>query len=96
LANENVIKNTTIELTHLEMLCDNNQTMSSIRQNVIDLYNEFEKCKSKFSANDRRLLRQRFVQLAARCQKQNASKDIVSFAIELADHAYKLPERMEE
>lgn len=93
LANESLINNNTIEWNHFEILCRDNQTLDSIRQNLTNFYNEFEKNKGKFSANNRRLLRQRIVQLAEQCQKQNISKDVISFAMELANHAYKLPER---
>jgi hypothetical protein len=76
------------------MLCHENQNMTRIKQYLTDLLIKFEICKSQFSANHRRLLRQRFVHLTAQCQQQNASKEIISLVIKLADHAYQLPERM--
>jgi hypothetical protein len=68
--------------------------MTSIEQDLKDLFLRFEINKSNFSSNVRRLWRQRFSDLAQECQKRNVSQEIVSFAIKLADHAYKLPERM--
>jgi len=68
--------------------------MTSIEQHLKDLFERFEINKSHFSSNVRRLWRQRFSDLAQQCQKRNVSQQIVSFAIKLADHAYKLPERM--
>jgi len=95
LANTSLINNHTIELrSNLEMLCHNNQNMTSIEQYLTDLLIKFKINKSKFSVNSRRLLRKRFSQLAEQCQMQNASKEIILLAIKLADHAYKLPERM--
>lgn len=84
----------TIELTNLEMLCHTNQNMTSIEQHLTNLLIKFEINKSKFSSNNRRLLRQRFTNLAEQCQNRNTSKEIISLAMTLADHAYKLPERM--
>jgi hypothetical protein len=94
LANESLINNNIIELTNLERLCDNNQNMTSIEQHLTSLLLKFEINKSKFSSNNRRLLRQRFSHLAEQCQNRNGSKEVISLAMKLANHAYKLPERM--
>jgi hypothetical protein len=76
------------------MLCHRSQNMTSIEQHLKDLFERFEINKSNFSSIGRRLWRQRFSDLAQECQKRNVSREIVSFVIKLADHAYKLPERM--
>jgi hypothetical protein len=76
------------------MLCNGSQNMKSIKQDLEDLFARFEINKSNFSSNIRRIWRQRFSDFAEECQKQNVSQEIVSFAVKLADHAYKLPERM--
>jgi hypothetical protein len=76
------------------MLYHRSQNMTSIEQDLKDLFVRFEINKSNFSSNVRRLWRQRFSDLAQECQKRNVSQEILSFAIKLADHAYKLPERM--
>ncbi|CAF4622730.1 unnamed protein product, partial [Rotaria socialis] len=92
LVNETSKHNNTFDLDNLEMLCHGNQTMTNIEQHLKDLFVRFEISKSNFSSNVRRLWRQRFSDLAEECQKRNVSQEIVSFAIKLADHAYKLPE----
>jgi hypothetical protein len=94
LAKKNLIKNTDVTFTDIEMLCHENRTMTSIEEHLQDLLFKFDICKSKFSADNRRLLRQRFSYLAEQCQKRNASNEIVYLTKKLADHAYKLPERM--
>ncbi len=94
MSNTSLINNHTIELTNLETLCYNNQNMTSIKLYLTNLLIKFEISKSNFSANSRRLLRERFSQLAEKCKMQNASKEIISIEMKLADHAYKLPERM--
>jgi hypothetical protein len=77
------------------MLCNINQHLTSIEQHLKDLFVRFEINKSSFSSNVRHLWHHRFSDLAEECQRRNGSQQIVSFAIKLADHAYKLPERME-
>jgi hypothetical protein len=94
LANKNLIKNTDVAVTNIDMLCHENRTMTSIEKHLQDLLFKFDICKSKLSADNRRLLRQRFLHLAEECQKRNASNEIIYLAKKLADHAYKLPERM--
>ncbi|CAF4172144.1 unnamed protein product, partial [Rotaria sordida] len=74
------------------MLCHNNQSMINIKQYLINLLMKFEINKSQFSSTIRVSLRQRFSDLAEQCQKQNASKQVLSLIMKLADHAYKLPE----
>ena len=81
-------------LTNIEMLCDVDQSMQSIEQDLTYLLMKFDIVKSQFSSHARRSLRQRFSHLAEQCQKRNAPKQIVSLAINLADHAYKMPDRM--
>ena len=78
----------------LDRLCHSNQTMKSIERYLTKLLTKFEINKSQFSPSSRISLRQRFSYLAELCQKKNASKKIVSLARKLADHCYKLPERM--
>ncbi len=94
LAKERLNNNNTIELTDVEMLCRNNRNMTSIEQYLTELVTEFEITKSRFSPDIRRSLRQRFTNLAQQCEKLNASKKVIILAMNLADHAYKLPERM--
>jgi hypothetical protein len=94
LINKNLIKNTDVVLTNIEMICHENQNMTTIEEYLQNLLLKFDICKSKFSADNRRLLRQRFSYLAEQCQKRNASNEIVYLTKKLADHAYKLPERM--
>lgn len=94
LINETSKHNHTFESTNLQMLCNGSQNMKSIEKDLNDSFARFEINKSNFSSNIRRLWRQHFSGLAKECQKQNASQEIVSFAIKLADHAYKLPECM--
>jgi hypothetical protein len=93
-ANRELKSNDTIELNDIEMLCHSNRSMASIEQYLRDVLTKFEIYKSQFFPITRVSLRQRFTQLAEKCRKQNASEQIVSIAMELADHAYKLPERM--
>ena len=76
------------------MLCHNNSNMTDIEQYLKNLLIEFEVHKSEFSPSNRHLLRQRFTHLVQQCKYQNASKEIISLGMTLADHAYKLPERM--
>jgi hypothetical protein len=94
LANRELKSNDTIELNDIEMLCHSNQSMASIEQYLTNLLTKFEMHKSLFLPNTRVSLRRRFTQLAEQCQIQNASNQILSIAVKLADHAYKLPERM--
>jgi hypothetical protein len=77
------------------MLCNGNQHIPSIEIYLKDLFVRFEIIKSSFPSNIRHLWRQRFSDLAGECQRRNFSQEIVSLAMKLADHAYKLPERME-
>ncbi len=77
------------------MLCNVSQHIPSIEIYLKDLFVRFEIIKSSFPSNVRQLWRQRFSNLAEECQRRNFSQEIVSFAFKLADHAYKLPERME-
>ncbi|CAF1165390.1 unnamed protein product [Adineta steineri] len=84
--------NYTIDLTDLDMLCHKNENMTKIEQYLKNFQSQFEIQKSKFSTNDRVLLRQRFINLTEQCQKQNVSKQIILLIMTLADHAYKLPE----
>jgi hypothetical protein len=95
LVNETSKQINTFQLTDLKMLCNINQHLTSIEQHLKDLFIRFEINKSSFSSNVRHLWHQRFSDLAEECQRRNGSQQIVSFAIKLADHAYKLPERME-
>jgi GTPase SAR1 family protein len=83
-----------MELTDIEILCYNNRNMNSIEQYLTKLVTQFEINKGQFSLDTRLLLRQRFIDLAEQCQKRNASKQVISLTMKLADHAYKLPERM--
>jgi hypothetical protein len=68
--------------------------MTSIEQYLTELITKFEITKSQFSPDIRRSLRQRFTNLAEQCEKLNTSKKVIILAMNLADHAYKLPERM--
>ncbi len=95
LVNETLKQINTFELTTLKMLCNGNQHIRSIEQYLKDLFVRFEIIKSSFSSNVRHLWHHRFSHLADECQRRNISQEIVSFALKLADHAYKLPERME-
>ena len=95
MVNETLKHNHTFELTNLQMLCNGSQNITSIEQHLEDLFVRFEINKGSFPPNIRRLWHQRFSDLAKECQRRNVSQEIVSFAIKLADHAYKFPERME-
>jgi hypothetical protein len=94
LANQALKNDDTIELNNIEMLCHSNRSMASIEQYLTYLLTKFEIHKSQFLPNARVSLRRRFTQLAEHCRIQNASNQILSIALKLADHAYKLPERM--
>ncbi|CAF3107587.1 unnamed protein product [Rotaria sp. Silwood2] len=92
LVNESLKNNNTIQLIDLEVLCHNNQSMRNIEQYLTNLLIKFEKYKSQLSSVIRVSLRQNFCNLAEQCEKQNASKEVISLIKKLADHAYKLPE----
>ena len=85
MANESSKYNNTIQLIDLEMLCDNETNMTKF-------LNNFQISKSHLSPNIRLSMRQRFFHLADQCQQRNASGEVVSLAMKLADHACKLPE----
>ncbi|CAF3765367.1 unnamed protein product [Rotaria sp. Silwood1] len=94
LANESLKNNNTIELIDFGILCHNNQSMKNIAQYLINLLRKFQRNKSQFSSTIRISLRQRFSTLIEQCQEQHAPKLIILLIMKLADHAYKLPERM--
>lgn len=94
LANETSNRNNTLDLTYLATLCDTNQNHANIGQYLRNVLLQLELVKTNYSSNDRRSLRQRFSNLAEQCRKRNVSKDILSFVMQLADRAFKLPERM--
>jgi hypothetical protein len=93
LANERSKHNTSIQLIDLEMLCDNKTTMENIEEQLTNVLINFEISKSQLSSTTRLSMRQRFSHLAEQCRKQNGTKEVVSLVMQLADHAYKLPER---
>ncbi|CAF3753261.1 unnamed protein product [Rotaria sp. Silwood1] len=78
------------------MLCHNNRSMLNIEQYVRNLLKEFDINKSQYSSTIHVSLRQRFSNLAEQCQKQNASKQVITLIMKLADHTYKLPEQTNE
>lgn len=77
------------------MICQAGQKTKSMveYQYLQELNAEFEISKSQLSPNDRRSIRQRFLNLAHQCKQNNVSTAVVSLANRLADQAYKLPER---
>jgi len=83
-----------MEFIDIETLCQTNQPRVIIEDRLSYLLAEFKKRKSQFSVIMRRALRQRFTYLAEQCQKRNDTKQIIFLAMSLADHAYKLPERI--
>jgi hypothetical protein len=83
----------TIEPATFQMLCNGNQNMTNVKSDLASILSKFEVSKSQLSSSDRRLMRQRFLDLAQQCQKQKNSKEVVLLAKTLADHAYKSPER---
>lgn len=92
LANEALKYNDTFELTDLDVLCDGSLAAANIDHHFNKSFVRFEVLKSRFSINTRCLWRQRFLHLAEHCKKRNGSREIISLAMKLADHAYKLPE----
>jgi hypothetical protein len=94
LAKKNLINNTHIILANIEIICHGNRRLAAIGEHFKSLISKFIICKSKFSADTRRLLRQRFLNLTEQCQKRHIPNKIVAIAKRLAEHAYRLPERM--
>ncbi|UJR06806.1 hypothetical protein I4U23_011093 [Adineta vaga] len=92
LTNESLQYNYTFEWSHLQKLCDKSDTIKSMEAYFNDTLLRFEKIKRQLSINMHHLWRKRFIGLAQKCQKQNASQQLISFVSQLADHAYKLPE----
>jgi hypothetical protein len=67
--------------------------MENIEQQLRNVLINFEISKSQLSSTTRLSMRQHFSHLAEQCRKQNGTKKVVSLVMQLADHAYKLPER---
>jgi hypothetical protein len=83
----------TIKPIIFQMLCNGNQSMTSVKKDLASILTKFEVSKSQLSSSDRRLMRQHFLDLAQQCQKLENFEQVVLLAKTLADHAYKLPER---
>ncbi len=92
LANENLRRKSIVKLTDLKKLQNNIENMTSVVKHLTNLLENFEISKSQLSPNDRCLMREYFLNLAERYQKQKNSTQAVLLAQTLADHAYKLPE----
>lgn len=89
------LKHTDImEFNDLDLLCENNRNMTSIEEYLTNVLVKFKINKSRFSAADRISLRKRFSHLIQQCHRRNAAKNVISLVMQLADHAYKLPECM--
>ena len=94
MVNESTRSNRTFQLTDLHVLYQKNHTNASLQASFEDLFVRFETQKSRFPPNTRPRWRQDFIDFAEDCRKRNLSEEIISFVMKLADHAYKLPERM--
>jgi hypothetical protein len=92
LANENLRRKSIVKLTDLKKLQNNFENMTSVVEHLTNLLANFEISKSQLSPNDRCLMREYFLNLAERYQKQKNSTQAVLLAQKLADHAYKSPE----
>ena len=90
----NLKDNNTSEFDNVEILCLTSQSTALIEQRLTKLFVKFEQIKTQLSKNIRLSLHQRFRLLAHHCQHRSDSKQIVFLAMQLADYAYKLPERM--
>ncbi len=75
-------------------MCLTSQSTALIEERLTKLFFKFEKIKNQLSMNIRLSLQRRFSLLAHQCKHRSDSKQIVFLAMQLADHAYKLPERM--
>lgn len=93
LINESSQNNRSFQLTDLHVLYDRNLNKTVIEQHFEELFVRFETQKRHFPSLMRPKWRQQFLDFAEECRKRNLSQEIISFAIQLADHAYKLPER---
>ena len=94
LSNETSNDTRSFQLTDLQVLYRANQDNASIQHHFEDIFVRFETQKCTFAPKIRQQWRQQFLGFAEECQKRNLSQEIVTFALMLADHAYKLPERM--
>jgi hypothetical protein len=74
------------------MLHHDIENMTKVEKNLKNFLAKFEISKGLISANNRRFIRQYFVNLAKQYRKEKNSDQAVLLAQELADHAYKLPE----
>jgi len=92
LAEENLRRASIKYLTDLEMLHHDIENMTKVEKNLKNFLAKFEISKGLLSANNRRFMRQYFVNLAEQYRKEKNSDQAVLLAQELADHAYKLPE----
>ncbi len=91
-AEENSRRKSIDFLTDLEMLHHDIENMTKVEKNLKNFLEKFEISKGLISANNRRFMRQYFVNLAKQYRKEKNSDQAVLLAQELADHAYKLPE----
>jgi hypothetical protein len=91
-AEENSRRKSIDFLTDLEMLHHDIENMTKVEKNLKNFLAKFEISKGLISANNRRFIRQYFVNLAKQYRKEKNSDQAVLLAQELADHAYKLPE----
>jgi hypothetical protein len=74
------------------MLHHDIENMTKVEKNLKNFLEKLEISKGLLSANNRRFMRQYFVNLAEQYRKEKNSDQAVLLAQELADHAYKLPE----
>ena len=94
LTNQRLNANHTMKLVELETLCQSNRSMTNVEQHLTSLLARFEISKSQFASSIRIEFHQRFARLMDQCQHRNASDRVISLVNLLANHAFKLPERM--
>jgi len=93
IANENASDNSTIQWSHLTTLCNSDNNSILLNKLLPKLVFDFDRSKTRLSSDERRSLRQHFLYLADQCKKLKDFKSAKLILLNLADSAYKLPER---
>jgi hypothetical protein len=77
----------------LTTLCSSNNNATLLSEHLTKLTIDFGRSKIGFSLDKRRSLRQHFLLLAEQCKQLHDFKSAQIIELNLADSAYKLPER---
>jgi hypothetical protein len=93
IANENASDNSTIQWSHLTTLCNSDNNSILLNKLLAKLVFDFDRSKTRLSSDERRSLRQHFLYLAEQCKKLKDFESAKLILLNLADSAYKLPER---